>query len=515
MKRIFLRITLLACIGLIFSVGLIFTAFGANVQNPKLYAADPSHVVTIESNVTLLNNDLIRTRVVSPGLTPAEYTGAQSFDIVQGSVISIFTRSDSSFDFQNITTEGLLSGEIEFQSALELRFAVNRNIKITVNFNERIVSEKLLISGLNGNLDVPLGNTVRLSINDTEIAYGESAVHIEKFQTLNSITFDGIAGYRLDDISIKLKFPHLGNRFESFAYKHQQVEGSSRTFIFDQVFNTDFFNYYLSVNSEIIIVLNLTKLYGLNVVVPNQGMGSYTVHKILPDMTLEAVNLSENNYFDSGTKFKITAVPKAHHTFQGFDRAPLSGNTLDITLLDNRTVNLHFSENTYQLISNLDVVTSTPTSTYSVGQTVVFTYDVKANRSIKEWRINGDKLGKGKFTGAKRNGNSITVTLTGDMLKDGKFDFKHNVKDSLRTGIVLGVSIPSLILLLLVAILAVFVYINLKRKKVIKAQLVQERQGRMVRDVGGYISDLRDGRITSSISKEDVKNEMKKQKEQK
>lgn len=509
MKKVFLRIALLACIGLIFSLGLVF-GFGVNVQSLTLYAADPSHVVSIESDVTLLNNDLVRTRVVSPGQDPVEYTGVQSFNIVQGSVISVFARSDSSFEFQDFTTEGLLSGDIKFQSTSELRFTVNRNIRISVNFNERIINERLIISGLNGNLDVPLGNTVRLSINGAEITYGENAIPIEKFQTLDSITFDGIPGYRFDDVSIKLKFPYLGNRFESFEYKQKQVSGSSQTFIFDQVFNTDFFNYYLSVNSEIVIVFNLTRLHGLNVVVPNQGMGSYTVQKVLTGGALEEVNLSENHFFDSGTEFKITAVPKAYHTFHGFDRAPFLGNTLDITLLDNRTVNLHFSENTYQLISNLDVVTSTPTSTYCVGQTVVFTYDVKANHSIKEWRINGDKLGKGKFTGAKRNGNSITVTLTGDMLVDGKFDFKHNVSDSLRSGIVLGVVIPSLILLLLVAVLSVFVIINMKRKKMIKAQLIKERQGRMVRDVGGYISDLRDGKITSSISKEDVKKEMKK-----
>ena len=528
MKKTFFWVTFLICIGVISSVGCAMISD----RNPIIYATGGENGYTVEINIgdiTLLNNNLIRIRLISPELNsiPEEHLGVQSFtDVAEGTIISITAKSDSLFEFNQFNHDIVEDDIMVDGSDSELRFVVNDDITVEVVFSENSFDRTLIISGLEGIEDVVLENSVRFSINGVSKNYEDyvaTGISIAPGQTLDYIAFDGIDGYRLDDILIKPKGfdyqsfnlssaktnkeymlnPAPGNE-ESLVY----VDGNSITYLYDSLFDTIFFDEFLSESSKILIVINLVKQCKLDFVY-SADMGYPEVYEFIKGKPEPVTDI--NKYFELGIELQIKAVAKDFHTFNGFGRS--TDKVLTFNIYDNRTINLNFNANTYQIDSNLDITTSK--SVFRVGETVTFAYNLSSNNDIKKWKLfNADKTVEFGTDIVKRNGNSVSVTLTGDMLVNGKFVLQHEVTDSLKPGILAGILVPGIILPLLIVILAVFIITDRKRKKVIKASLEGKWADMKTKDVGGYINALREGQ-TGTISKEDVKKAMKEQKQEK
>lgn len=551
MRKTFLRLTLLACIGAIFSIGLVLVSVSKNsVVNAGSGGASDVYTVDINTgNVNLLTNELIITKVINPVVNsePKEYLGVKNLtDVEEGTVINITAKSDSLFVFKKFVhylEDAEIADSVDGTGS-ELRFVVERNISIELVFVENSISPKLIISGLCGVEEVDLKNSIRVSIDDnpgndpvgddeTPVSekdgidgvvrnykdYALTGISIKPGQELEYIAFDGLEGYKFKDVLIKPK----GSDYHSFKLSsltdnansdRKEINGNTITYFYYKIFNTIFFDEYLSNESEILLVINFEKTCKVTFVYSTEMANQPIVDEQLPGGTWNN-NVDINKFFDVGTKIRVTAKAKDYNTFTGFDRTKVedTGITQIFDIFDTRTINLHFKANTYKIQSNLS--TSVSKTEFRVGEIITFTYDVSSMKTIKDWKLyNSDKTKNFGADIEKRSGNSVTITLTGDMLKDGKFVLEHEVSDSIKSAILVGIAVPSTVIPLLLIIMAVFIITDIKRKKVIKAALEGKWENLKKRDVGGFIAAVREG-ATGEVSKEDIKKAMKEQKEAK
>jgi len=406
MKKMFLRISLMACIGLVFTVGYLLASFGMPLRNFDAKAeSSGSRTVAITSNVPLLNDQSIRIRIVRPNnALPTEHfgehKGENALDVAVGTVISIVGRSDRFLAFDAFAYPGGLDFPAGAPGAIplpnggtrtsELRFRVTAGtspINIEVKFAERIVDFALSISGRTGGIDFDpegntiggglvkeLGDSVDVTINGNTETYDEDhAFEFKPLQELNSITFNGIPGYRFDDMSIKLRFPDGNVRYQRFSpaiddQGNERIDDNNPpkvTYHFDQVFDAAFFDQYLSLNAEIIVVIELTKLHTLRIEFPSEAteamVEDIAVYRISPDEDIDDPSagvliddLATDNFFESGYGFRIEVTPKAHHEFLGFD-VPHPDAQDDLTearrMHDSMSVTLHLRQKTYTMNS--------------------------------------------------------------------------------------------------------------------------------------------------------------------
>jgi len=549
MRKMFMRISLIACIGLVFVIGGMLSVFYAPLATQVAQASAVMHTLTVQvkdtdgNTIGLLNDELLRIRIISPGFAtkPVEHLGAlTNHNVERGSFISVIGRSDKFMMFQEFVTSGVTEDPSlpqppapEFPAS-EFRFKIGGTSVITAVFKENNIDYALTISAragainkdtghIGGGVDVPLGNSVRVSVDGTDQPYNPSSVlGFIPMQTLDHITFNGLAGYKFESISIKLKNPNGDIRYEKF--EPIRTEAGGTRYVFGQELDVIFFDQYLSLSSEIIIIIELTKLFKLDVAFAgaSESMGTVTLVRIRGG-SRQSLDHTVSNYLEPDDRFEITATTHdAFHEFAGFDRdrSPSSNALVDQRLLDDKIITVNFRAKLYGMDSDFVAVGFTEASMngtrqeFRVGQTLVFTFDaLPSNNVIKSWRIR-NKAGQVVATVPKKDisASGISLTLTGDMLTGGKFEFVHDVGHSLDDGLIMAIAIPGAVVPVLLIVLIGFMVVNGKRKKIIKAQLEGRRTEKIKRDVGGYISDLRSGADTGKITKAQIKAEMKKQK---
>jgi len=552
MRKMFMRISLIACIGLVFTIGGMLSFFAAPIQNQVARASGGAvtHTLTVRSvdgdgnPVSLPSDELIRIRVVDPDITvkPDEIFGnITGRSVVSGSTISIIGGEDPvmefiEFDMANSTIEGSQITPVD-RLSFERRFVISGNSTIIMVFEEIGIPYAISISARNGGNDITdqLGNSVRVSLDGNDQLYNPNSIfRFAPMQTLDSITVGNIPGYEFSSFSIKLKTPVGDIRFEEFSPVRTEAGGTRH--VFEQVLDTSFFAQYLSLSSEIIIEIEFARLYKLEVdfAGASETMGSVTLYKFkvsdpkgdrIPIAgTRQLLDHTVSNYFEADEDYEITATAKdSFHVFAGFDRDRNPSSNVQVRgLSDDKIITVNFRAKLYGMDSDLIAVgfaeaqMNGTREEFRVGQTLVFTYEVPANNKIKSWKIK-NKAGVVVATIPKGDisASGVTLTLTGEMLTGNKFEFVHDVNQSLDDGLLAGIIVPGAVIPVLLIVLIIFMVMNAKRKKIIKAQLEGKRALKMKRDVGGYIADLRSGADTGKITKAQIKAEMKKQKGEK
>jgi len=520
MKKMFWKMTLMACIGLIFAVGCMLVTFGPSAQERTAEASTP-HSVTIATSDPRIEAEQLTIIVIYPaeshlGVAPDRLFGPQTIaGLPTNTEVIVIAESCDTFEFKGFT-----GGETG--TAHEITHTVTATTTITANFSLRVPSINLIIEGREGRNDVALGNSVRLSIDNEaeDRIYNEATgLPLHLMQRINSITFTAIQGHGFHRFMIRTKGGDLEELYRD----------SEATAPVNIVVDSWFINRHMIMNSddepEIHIIIELVKLHNLSIEASSlsEGMGTFTVE--VDGVEVDWTNPA-NRYFESDTDVLITAIPNLFHRFVRFDAIPnpLLELTRTYTLNDDTVVTLHFREMTYEMDSDLDAVGSTELSRFRVGQTVVFSYEIPSNNTINRWRIR-NSAGRiiadshGTLRNINVGGGGMSVVLTGDMLtlvgENYVFDFMHTVDDSLNSGLLVAIIGGGVVIPILLIVLVAFMVINNRRKKLIKAQLEGKRTEKIKRDIGGYVSDLRSGADTGKITKAQIKAEMKSQKGQK
>jgi hypothetical protein len=555
MRKMFLKITLIACLGLVFAFSGLIASLGMPVRGVIASASTPETVtITVQTNMPQVNADLkelIIIRVVCTDGTFIPYTlfGASAHTVQKDATISIVGASNSFFEWTGTSSPGITPDDGADVGDTEFRFVITQNRTVTVNFEERIGSFSLSVSGRAGRDDVALGSSVSVALGNpaTYVPLVGGARAFELQDVLYGIRFGGIPGYVLDGMSIRLPGSGVYSRFEFDADEDEwsgahgspityrfglEYDAGDNPFFVGQVLDTAYLAQVLN-GSEIIIILELTRLHRLDIVLPplSEGMGTYSVTRLVPAFGQEIlggtdfnesqvasrvpVNLATNRHFADGTWVEITATPNPFHVFRRFDNIQDSATVRRYQLLDDRVVTLNFRVETFELSSDMDPVNTSDTW-LRVGQTLIFTFDVPENNSIKKWVIRNSA---GVVIADSRSddfinisGNGVTVRLEGTMLTGGKFDLVHDVDYGLNDIILFGIIGGGVVIPLLLIILIGFMAVNAKRKKLIKAQL-EGKWSKMKegKNIGALVGALREGQ-DGTISKAQIKEELKKQK---
>jgi len=467
----------------------------------------------VSSNVTN-SGDAINVLIVSyvPNQKDGQvksYFGEKNYYPDEGSDITVFVSNSNSFKFTGFTYSNITPTVAGNELTVE---GIDSPCTITVAFNTTPITFD--VYGFDGNQKVSLPGTFVYDGN------GIAVSSVVASAELKHITFVEPEGYRLDaanPISIRRKTID-GWEFVDFVPKSRSADGEK--FIFEQILDNDFINlnvYVSTGTSEIRIRFNLTKLYALNVSLPSssEGLGcSFEIRQKVGGSWDAALDLSQNKYFEKGSEFQITAVYNdKYRKFNGFTGVAGSGNVATFTLNADRTIMLNFAAEKLQIRADSNENVTFSRSSFFLGDTLVITFDVPEHNDIKEWWINSKK-----HTGF--SGNTLTVQLTeawlaanGDWLNDGQvLVLKNDVKTGWKDSLIAMVTIPAVAIPLLLVILIVFLTINIRRKRFIKAQLIEKRVEGIKRNVGGYVSDLRQGK-NMGVTKADVKQAMKEQKQ--
>ena len=446
--------------------------------------------------------------IIEGGSAVKSYSGAGEYYLDKGTTLTVNASSGPYFTFNQFKVNGTPAGG----SGNQLIRTISASTAIEVVFDAKQFT--LSISGVAGTLDVPLEDAVHAFINNTEgfgFNYGD---------VLTKITFDGIAGYDLESVSFK-----RSGGTDDFAIEDVK----------NKPLDDDFLTEYLYNNKEVRIVLTFTKLSALNIIIPTASlsMGDYEVRVVGAGGTLSDpldLSISANKYFRPDKVVQITPVPNKYHKFQSLtgiaeeDMEEVGDVKIaTIAMTYDRTVNLGFRAESLKLKTKANVDFESSRDTFVIGDTLVITFDVSSNNHIKTLQIHGTDVSK--LPDAKLKDNTLTITLSQDFIAffasnpnawDGEYFVIGNiVKTGLKPAILLGISIPSVVLPLLLLILLCFVIVNTKRSRFIKKQLQEKRTEGIKRNVGGYISDLREGTAKTAITKEDVKQAMKEQKDKK
>lgn len=506
MKAFRMKITLLICLSLIIALGGGFMLTHAS-YNRTTYAAAAGTQIKIElshadnrSAITivekLLNNDKIILTQGDGEAFDAFFTGKT---VDKGTAITISASSNALYTFEDFVMDGVTVTPESVEGNPEVLVSGERLVllmeetsrNITINFST--VPFNVFVQGFykDSPKSVKVANNVTLSANQIEA--GDNLC----------LTFKPISNVNLHSIGIKKGNSESFTTFE--ASDLRVVADGATSYVLNQFFSTPFlWDHHF--NRDITIVLYFTDLFSLDVEIVT-GVGAYEVWR------KGASSPTTDRYFGYGEQLEVRAknVPGSFYSY-----AQPNAMARNITIATNTTVYLNFRADEMTIRPNSNKKFSFSRSTFTIDQTLHIVYDLPSSRRIKEWKIDGKKYSKyGKTGDITLSGNTLTIILSKEVLsnsnlwKDGELVIPNKVDDSFKESMLLliggvGVIIP------LLAVVALFLFIkDARRKKFIKEQLAEKRVEGIKRDVGGYISNLRDGKDDGKISKQAIKQALK------
>ncbi|MCL1789716.1 MAG: hemolysin family protein, partial [Oscillospiraceae bacterium] len=433
-------------------------------------------------------------------------SGLKDYYFDKGSDLTVYASSSSDFSFENF----VLNSVTVPGTSTELTVPnISGIVEISVNFLP--VGFDLVISGLDQKGDYVIldPSAYQVYINDLL----NTANEIRRDDFLTSVNFLSALGYIYDaDAGIEIK---RGSVYDQLDFSSGGVEITPQ-FLLDYEHN-----------NEIVIVIRLKQIFALNIVSPTIS-GNAETYEIWVSGAKQTFRPSHSYNFPAGTEIEIVVKSFAYYTFGGFSgvsSASVDGSMATVNLnSDNRQVGFSLNPIVYSVDSNMEFWTSAADGkNFSVGDTITIIYDedIASGHEISNWTITGVKS-KDLAPYATLTGNIIVIDVTQDFLSTytGWFSghelkLESEIKTGLKTGVILGITAAVGVVPILLLVLLVLMLMNRRRKKVIKAQLTEKRAEGIKRDIGGYVGKLRDGTDTGEITKAQVKQEMKVQKEAK
>lgn len=279
-----------------------------------------------------------------------------------------------------------------------------------------------------------------------------------------------------------------------------------------------------------IITANFIKIYKLSTAVSEDSLSMGDIYVYIVEGDQET--LTDKREFGYGTELKVKAKVKegaaAYFEFDGFfGKRDGEGNAAELSfIIDlNRTITAHFKAKPFTLSGNLKTkgtgklaIDNEANPNLILGDTVVLMANPGSGKVVKNWTVNGVKikdLEKNSKYEVSVSENNVTIVLTSEWLTDYGTEMNSLVEFKMSGAIMMAILIPSIIVPLLLILFAIY-FINYRRKMaIVKKHLQEENRTKVTRGVASFIEDIREGKNVGQVTKEDVKQAMKKKKDDK
>jgi hypothetical protein len=392
----------------------------------------------------------------------------------------------------------------------------NLNGQLTLRFAWAIETYTIVIGGQLPNLDPVTFAPGIVSVNVTNPVGGPIGARPVQFG-------DILVGVSVDVAAMLASMPHVELASTNQFWINRRV-GMPDPFTAPMTIDEPFRGDYVTQNSDgtfsIIITIHLVNRHWVAI---NRDKTWYQVDVVAVNEGVVTSVLEENidvegRFFSTGTFLRITAFHQSFSTFQRFDPNSLITGTGGETQVgmsvviqirqNNRVINLVYQMREFRLVVNGEELTPIRVD----RDDIIMTYEIPANHRIRSWVVNGQDMTE------QVTGNRLTIRLSQGLLEanptwiaTGIVTINYEVDPALRIEILLAYVLPASIIPLLLIILISVMAVNSKRKKVIKAKLTEKHAEMVKRDIGGFITDVREGK-SIGVTDEDIKRAMKEDK---
>ena len=293
---------------------------------------------------------------------------------------------------------------------------------------------------------------------------------------------------------------------------------------FDLLITADFLDGFLNVN---------TGTLTLNVVFVNRYAFSVDFSSD-PELGSYSVNIGGSSYNDLTDDFttdpknygtKVTVVLNASKyafvNLSGVYENERQDDTITLTLNNSdRNISITLTPLKFSLTDktnaeNLEGYSVSNLEGLTIGSTITIVMGTAENHEVKKWLINDADVLNNLPEGAEYSNGILTIKVTEEWLDVfTNFEFTNDISTGIKLSYLLLVAgIPSVIVILIILFLILFVT-NAKRKKFIRAELLDEKMRGYTYNSGAMIQDLKDDTYMK-VSKKDVRVRMKQQKQEK
>ena len=433
--------------------------------------------------------------------------GAKKYYVDKGTTFTVRASDSSYFTFGGFSRVG----EVISQTSYTYTAVINGDTTITAKFNGakyRVYVRGIIYNEEDGSYGdyVEVGASVSFKVGEETIVNSMQGVLISTFNSLSNVKYNKIEGYRFVDIAIKSGKTYSG--FESDYMDDEFIEKCVS-------------------NGEIVVVIKLVRQYSLNVTFPDLMKNLVKINRV---GSTQQIDLTQEKYFDAGTKIQIKVEPLTnYYSFNGFTGVSsddIDGNVAIITIGYNQVINLNFKAESFSLkSSSANNQFKFSKQQFSTNETIIITYNVISSNIIEDWKINGVSVSTWGDS-ARFNGNILIITLTPEFLADNKdyinlengvfvITLNNELVTALSTGVLLAIIIPAVAIPLTIGILAIFIIINSKRKRVIRGMLTEKLHRDVIFNTGSFVQGVREGTLSGNVTDADVKQAMKDKKKKK
>jgi|GEM_PF-3453788 len=253
----------------------------------------------------------------------------------------------------------------------------------------------------------------------------------------------------------------------------------------------------------------------------NADFGSYSVKVGNTDF----IGLTED--FPGGLynyNTKVTVVLKASKyafaNISGAYESEREDDTIELTLNNSdRKISIEYTPLKFNLVDktkSLEGYSVSNLEGLTIGSYITIIMGTAANYEIKKWIINETDVLKSLPADAEYSNGILTIKITEEWLDNvfQNFEFNNDIGTGIKMSyLMLVAGVPSVVAVLIIIFL-ILIITNAKRKKFIKAELLDEKMKGYTYNAGNMIQDLRDDTFMK-VSKKDVKARMKQQKQEK